>query len=289
MGYQLNGSITLSQLANHFQLEYTGKDVEIMSAAPYSQVEENALTFTKAVDRDVESSVVITDKVDPEFSHHASYIITDNPRLLFCKILGYLNDNLGFQSSIQESYVDSTVRLGENVVIEDGCHISAGVVIEHNVVIQKGTYIGKNSIIRTGTCVGGAGFGFEKDSEGIPVRFPHLGGVVIGENVEIGAINSVCCGALSDTIIGDNVKTDNLVHIAHNCSIGARTLITACAELSGGVVVGEDVWIGPNCSIIQKVKIGDGALIGIGAVVRKSVPNKGVVAGNPGKLLRVMD
>ena len=109
---------------------------------------------------------------------------------------------------------------------------------------------------------------------------------MIGDYVEIGALNSIARGTLSDTVIESGVKTDNLVHIAHNCHIGSGCLLTACAELSGGVHLGENVWIGPNSSFKQKVIIGSGSLIGLGAVVTKNVEKNCVVAGHPAKKLR---
>ena len=117
-------------------------------------------------------------------------------------------------------------------------------------------------------------------------RFPHLGNVQIGNDVEIGALNSICRGALGNTIIGSGVKTDNLVHIAHNCVIGKNSILTACTELSGGVVIGENVWMGPNCSIKEKIEIGSNSLVGIGSVVRKNVGTNCIVAGSSAKLLR---
>ena len=87
--------------------------------------------------------------------------------------------------------------------------------------------------------IGQRGFGFEREIDGKPVSFPHFGSVVIGDYVEIGALNTVVAGALSDTIIGDFVKTDDHVHIAHNVSIGDKTFITACSEISGSVSIGQ--------------------------------------------------
>jgi UDP-3-O-[3-hydroxymyristoyl] glucosamine N-acyltransferase len=175
---------------------------------------------------------------------------------------------------------------GSNVVIENGCVVGAGSIIEHNVVLHAGTRIGKNSRIRSCSSIGGDGFGFERMEDGTPLRFPHLGGVLIGNNVEIGALNSIARGTLSDTVIMDYVKTDNLVHVAHNCVIDEGCLITACAELSGGVTLGKRVWIGPNVAMMQKISVGDDALIGLGAVVTKSVQSKTIVAGNPAKVIR---
>ena len=117
----------------------------------------------------------------------------------------------------------------------------------------------------------------------------HLGGVDIGENVEIGAVNSVVRGALGNTVIQDYVKTDNLVHIAHNCFIGKGSLLTACAEISGSVTLGKNVWLGPNCSLNNKISIGDKSFIGLGAVVTKNIPPNEVWAGNPARFIKKIE
>ena len=93
-------------------------------------------------------------------------------------------------------------------------------------------------------------------------------------------------GALGNTSINDGVKTDNLVHIAHNCKIGKNSILTACSELSGGVQLGENVWLGPNSTIMEKILVGDNALIGIGSLVRKNVKPNTIVAGSPAKFIR---
>ncbi|OOF21162.1 UDP-3-O-(3-hydroxymyristoyl)glucosamine N-acyltransferase, partial [Salinivibrio sp. IB872] len=213
-------------------------------------------------------------------------IVADNPRLSFIKTLEFLSCEIGFSTWQSPPVIDPSATIGENVVIENGCVIGENTIIEHNVVLHKGTRIGKNSRIRSNCSVGGDGFGFERLKDGTPIRFIHLGGVVIGDNVEIGALNSIARGTLSDTVVNDNVKTDNLVHIAHNCIVGENSLITACAELSGGVQIGKNVWIGPNAAMMQKIRIGDNSLVGLGAVVTKPVPENTIVAGNPAKKIR---
>jgi UDP-3-O-[3-hydroxymyristoyl] glucosamine N-acyltransferase len=135
--------------------------------------------------------------------------------------------------------------------------------------------------------IGEKGFGFPFAEDGTPVELPHLASVRIADYVEIGALNTVVGGALSDTIIHSHVKTDDHVHIAHNCEIGARTVITACSEISGSVKIGERCWLSPNCSIMNKINIGDDCFIGLGAVVLKDVPSGAVMVGNPAKILRI--
>jgi UDP-3-O-[3-hydroxymyristoyl] glucosamine N-acyltransferase len=187
------------------------------------------------------------------------------------------------------AFVADDAVIGEGTVIEPGAFVDHSVVIGSNVRVCAGaairsfTEVGDNTIIRENAVIGSEGFGFERDVDGTPIRLPHLGGVQIGRNVEIGALNSVCAGTIDPTIVEDNVKTDFLIHIAHNCVIGEGAIITACAELSGSVTVGRRVWIAPNVSITEGRQIGEGATVGIGAVVIKDVEPGAVVAGNPAK------
>ena len=100
-------------------------------------------------------------------------------------------------------------------------------------MVHAGSIIGERCVIRSNTVIGAQGFGFEQDSDGTWLRFPHFGNVVIENDVEIGALNSICRGSLGNTIIRSGVKTDNLVHIAHNCIIGKNSILTACTTLGG--------------------------------------------------------
>lgn len=286
MGYKLNKTLLLSDLAAELGLPLYGLDISLDGVAPANLVSTGELTFSTSEPPRIDQIAVITDRDPSSGDPQCGYLLSENPRLDFIRALNFLAECVGFSRDRDESEIHPSVRVGKNVVIEDGCVVGEGTVIAHNVVLHSGTRIGKFCKINSGAIIGGDGFGFERMADGTPLKFPHLGGVLIGDKVEIGALNSVARGTLSDTIISDFVKTDNLVHIAHNCKIGPSSLITACAELSGGVVLGKEVWIGPNASIMQKVSIGDGALVGLGAVVTKSIPEFTVFAGNPAKKIR---
>lgn len=286
MGYKLKSKVLLSEVANKLNLEFKGVDLEVRGVAPFSDYQSGDLSFTKDLsNHKANSALVVPHDTTLEELDSTGYILSSNSRLDFIRVLSYLEEVIGFATYDFPSEIHPSARIGQNVVIEDGCKIAEGVVIEHNVVIHSGTIIGKNSRIRSCSSIGGDGFGFERMSDGVPVRFPHLGRVRIGENVELGALNSVARGSLSDTVISDYVKTDNLVHIAHNCVLKTAAFLTACAELSGGVIVGERAWIGPNVSVMQKVSIGNDSLLGLGAVIRKNVGVKEIWAGNPAKKL----
>jgi UDP-3-O-[3-hydroxymyristoyl] glucosamine N-acyltransferase len=112
---------------------------------------------------------------------------------------------------------------------------------------------------------------------------PHLGGVVLGDDVEVGSLTTVCRGTLADTILRDGCKIDDHVHIAHNIDVGEDAFVIACAEVSGGVKIGRRAWIAPNASILNQLSVGDDSVVGLGAVVVRSVPDGAVVVGNPAK------
>lgn len=287
MGYKLNRSIKLSDIASELKLPWRGIDIVVESVNTLENADASDLTFCKQVSSRLRGVAIVCPEISVEESLEGNgIIVSSNPRLDFIRALSFLERDVGFSTWTHSSDIHQTAVIGQNVVIESGCVVGENSIIEHNVVLHAGTRVGENSRIRSCSSIGGDGFGFERLEDKTPLRFPHLGGVVIGNNVEIGALNSVARGALGDTIIKENTKTDNLVHIAHNCVVGERVLITACAELSGGVVLGADTWIGPNSSIIQKINVGEGALVGLGAVVTKDVPEMCVFAGNPAKKIR---
>jgi len=107
--------------------------------------------------------------------------------------------------------------------------------------------------------------------------------VRIGRNVELGVFTAVCAGTIDPTVIEDDVKVDNMVYIAHDCVVDKGAMVIACAELSGSARVGQRSWVGPNASVIESRRIGDGAMVRIGAVVIRDVEPGAVVAGNPAK------
>lgn len=144
---------------------------------------------------------------------------------------------------------------------------------------------GSNVIIGENCSIGKDGFQYLRDGDTI-IKFPHYGDVILGDNVEVGNNTCIARGALSNTIIGNNVKIDNLVHIAHNVIIGNNTMIAASAMIGGSAKIGKDCWISPSCCIKNQLTIGDNCLIGLGAVVIKNVEHNSVMIGNPAKLLR---
>lgn len=179
-----------------------------------------------------------------------------------------------------EAKIGKDVYIGPYTVIGkaeigDNCIISAFVKIHDNVKI------GHHCFFKEGAVIGGAGFGFETDENGNRFRFPQLGKVVIGNFVEVGANSTIDRGALSDTVIGDYTKMDNLCHIAHNNVVGKNCIFTAGSIVSGSCEIGDNTWVGPNSTINNWIKVGSDSLIGIGSTVVMKVKDGTKVFGVP--------
>lgn len=214
-------------------------------------------------------------------------IISSDPKKLLVDIIKYIEGSIGFFKKYKDAVLPSTVKIGQNVVIEENVEIGEGSIIEHNVVIYSGSKIGKNCIIRSNTTVGCQSYNYYPNVSGHLIAFPALGGVNIQDDVEIGSNCSIARGLISDTLINERVKLDNLVNVAHDCVIGADSTITAGVTFCGYVTVGQRTRIAPQATIRQRLNIGSDSIVGLGAVVTKNVPNNTTVAGNPAKLLKL--
>lgn len=227
-------------------------------------------------------------------SEQITWLLVEKPRFAFMQVLKIIQEGVLVRGVISKtacidasSEIDqSTVFVGENVVIERGVKMGANVSIDHNTVIKSGTIIGNNVKVGCNCTIGGMGFGYELNEAGMYELIPHMGNVVIHDNAEVG--NSVCIdrAVLGSTIIGSHVKVDNLVHIAHGVEIAENSLIIANSMIAGSVKIGRNCWVAPSVSIIQKVSVGDNSVVGLGSVVLKDVDANTVVAGVPAKKLK---
>lgn len=257
---------------------------------------ESAKHLTALADRKF-GLCITTPKLAKEVPPNGAIAVTPFPKAAFAMCASEFYAEVknaermsAFPESAQvhgDSVVSSTALIGEGASIGAGAYIGPGVVIGEGAVIEAGVsithaLIGQGVHICAGARIGQAGFGFAESARGL-VRMPQLGRVVVKDNVEIGANSTVDRGALSDTVIGEGTKIDNLVQIGHNVSIGRNCVIAAQTGISGSCVIGDGVMMGGQVGLADHLTIGDGAMIAAGSGLMRDVPAGEKWGGSPAK------
>jgi UDP-3-O-[3-hydroxymyristoyl] glucosamine N-acyltransferase len=188
--------------------------------------------------------------------------------------------------------IESGVRVGANSVVADGVHIGRDSYlgkacrIYPNVTLYHDVHLGDRCVIHAQTVLGADGFGFAQGPQGWE-KIHQLGGVRIGDRVEIGASTTVDRGTLDHTVIGDGVIIDNLVQIAHNCRIGKNTAIAACVGLAGSSIIGDNCTLSGGVGVVGHLEICDNVHVTAMSMVTKSIANPGSYSsGTPMSLTR---
>jgi UDP-3-O-[3-hydroxymyristoyl] glucosamine N-acyltransferase len=265
------------EISNFLNLPYEGKNIDIFGVSPFNQLKSNTVSFSnnKIIEKN-ENALLIVPTDSKIIIDGPTILRSTNPRYTFAKITQFIK-------SIQSKYIhkyavvdlsaeiDINVGIGPYTVIEAGVRVLRGTEIAGHVTLKAGIEIGYDCILKSGTVVGEDGFGFGFDSDGRAIKINHSGGVLIGNNVEIGSNSIICSGTICPTKINDFVKIDDLVFIAHNCHVGYGSIIAAGAVLCGSVSIGKLCWIGPNSSIINGISIADNVTIGIGSIITKEI------------------
>jgi UDP-3-O-[3-hydroxymyristoyl] glucosamine N-acyltransferase len=212
-------------------------------------------------------------------------IVSENPYAYFARVSQLFNPLTVQAPGVHPSAtVAADARLGARVSIGAGCHVGAGVSIGEDsclypgVSIYPGTRIGARAIIHSGAVIGADGFGFAEEG-GRAVKLPQIGGVIVGDDVEIGANTTIDRGAMDDTVIGDGVKLDNQIQIGHNCRIGAHTAIAGCTGIAGSAEIGSHCVIGGAAMIRGHLSICDHAQVSAGTFISRSIRKPGVYTG----------
>lgn len=284
---ELKRHIGLDEIAEVVGGTLEGAVPTLGRVAPLNDGVNGVITFCRDSGRELncEDCAVL---VPPDYAgktNRNAVIRVRNPRLGWAHFLQWLVDESLIAPRWPESWIAPTAKLAPSAVVMGTVKIGHGVVVEPNATIFGNVEIGDRSVIRAGAVIGGTGFGYETDTDGKLFQMPHVGGVTIGADVDVGSCTCVARGVMAETVVEDGVKIDNLVHVAHNCVIKRGALVIACAELSGGVVVGEGAWVAPGVSVKQKVSIGRNSVVGLAAVVLNDVPEGTTVIGNPAKPL----
>ncbi|MCL1789758.1 MAG: hypothetical protein FWG40_00105 [Peptococcaceae bacterium] len=299
-------SLSISTILSFLETEnlthqyYGNNDLSINSFCPISELRSNAMTWIKTANSYDFSNInldltllIITDTLPKTIDVSPyNFIITDEPKVIYFEILNRYFVAPQQASGIATSAIVETHTIGRNVSIGHhsyiGAEVSIGdnVIIRNNVVIEGPTTIGSNCVIESGTVIGAQGYGYYTTPDHQIKKVPDFGGVIIGNRVEIGANVGISRGTLSNTVLEDDVKIDNLCHIGHNAHVGARTYITASSMLAGSCTLEEDTYLAPGSLIMNQITVGKKSFVGMGAAVTKSVEANKIVAGVPAKVLR---
>ncbi|OPJ58356.1 UDP-3-O-(3-hydroxymyristoyl)glucosamine N-acyltransferase [Clostridium oryzae] len=277
------------------------KDTVIYSVSSINNPEDNTLIFANVLEQEsidklkqVSNCLILLNSSKLQFFSESNCVLYVNrPRREYAKILDFiLKSQLedGEKFILKDGYYKSEgAVIGKNTTIEPFSFIDKDVIIGNNCIIKAGAkirknvIIGDNCIVKENAVIGDDGFGVERDEDGTTYKIPHLGGVRIGSNVEIGALTCICQGTIDPTVIEEYVKLDDCVFVAHNCFIGKGTVVIANAEISGSVKIGSNCWIAPNSCIRDGTTVGNNTMVGMGAVVVKNISSNSIVAGNPAR------
>lgn len=238
-----------------------------------------------------------TIKVPEELTKDNCFVFTAYPQKAYADFVQAMAANRA-EGSLQGPYkitehgyfIGENVQIGPDCKIEPLCLIGPNVTIGAHVSIGSGTRIrdtvlGDRVIVGNNAVLGTRSFTMAEDAKRYLTRIPTLGRIVIGNDVEIGALDQISAGCAGDTVIGDNVKMDTMVYIGHDCVVGKSTILSAGVIVAGYVTIGEHVRVGVNAGIRNRITVGAYSYVGMGSVATKSIAPQMAVAGNPAKYL----
>jgi UDP-3-O-[3-hydroxymyristoyl] glucosamine N-acyltransferase len=297
--------VTLGQVAARFGLVLRGDpDARVAGVATLKDARPGTISFLtnprygRYLASTAATAVVLDEATSAECPVAA--LIAANPYAAYARIAAWLHPEPPVTAGVHPSaVVDPSARVaasaavGPHAVIEAGCEIGARAAIGAGTVIGADSVVGADSrlaarvvlyrrvrigarcIVHSGVVLGADGFGIAQDRDGW-VKVPQLGGVRIGDDVEIGANTTIDRGAIDDTVIEDDVKLDNQIQIGHNVRIGAHTAIAGCVGISGSTTIGKHCMIGGMAGIAGHLEICDGvAVLGL-SMVSRSITRPGI-------------
>jgi UDP-3-O-[3-hydroxymyristoyl] glucosamine N-acyltransferase len=282
-------------LGIEYKLEGNAADLVVDNVSIPSEANSRSLIWIKPANNNAVSLEAIPAKIiicdhtlncSNEILKEKVLIRVENPKLAFIRIATALFTEKREYGIHPSASVDKNAIIGEKVYIGPNTIIGEA-VIGDNTVIAGNTYIGskvrigKNVFINAGVVIGSEGFGYSRNNEGVLEKFPHFGGVVIEDDVEIGANTCIDRGTLGNTLIKQGAKIDNLVHIAHNVVVGKNSLVIANAMVGGSTIIGDETWVAPSVNLMNGIRIGNKVTIGMSALVTKNIPDGETWAGVP--------
>lgn len=231
--------------------------------------------------------------VDPDVSYSEAMkeegktlLVVSKPRVSMAKIANQFFIECKTPGIHPSAVVDKDAKIDPSAYIGPGCVVGKAVigaetVLMANVTVYDDVTIGERCLIQAGVVIGTDGLGCSRDENGLLIKFPHLGGVIMGNDIEVGANSQIAKGSFSDTLIEDGCKMNGLCFIAHNCHLEKNVWITGDTMLCGSVYVKKNTTIFSKVVVRDQRTIGEGVTIGMGAVVTKDVPDGETWFGSP--------
>ena len=303
--------MSLRKVADLVEGELLGSgDLLVRGVAPLEQAGPEDISFavSEKYREQVRRTQAVAVLVPPGFqeSDNTSLVRVNNPYLAMAKISTLFhvvpepvmgisqqafigsNFNCGENISLYPGvYIGNNVTVGERVILHPGVVVGNGVemgddvILYANVSVLKGCRIGNRVVIHAGSVIGSDGFGYAPDGERYH-KIPQSGIVVIDDDVEIGACNAIDRATFGRTWIKQGVKTDNLVHIAHNVVVGENTVLVAQVGIAGSVTIGRNTILAGQAGVAQHLTIGNRVTVGPQSGIGKSIPDGEIVSGSPG-------
>jgi UDP-3-O-[3-hydroxymyristoyl] glucosamine N-acyltransferase len=298
-------TVTLGELAVRFGCELRGDPAAVVdSVAALSQAGPRSVTFLAnpkyvAQLSTTRAGAVILDAKSSATSP-VPVLIAANPHATYARVATLLHPEPPLQAGVHPAAfvapgasVDPSAQVSAHAYVGEGARIGARCFLGPGVVIERGAIIGDDSrfvarvfvghhvvfgrrcIVQPGAVIGGDGFGFAPE-KGTWVKVPQIGGVNVGDDVEIGANTTIDRGALGDTVIEEGVKLDNLIMIAHNVRIGAHSALAACVAIAGSSVVGKRCILGGKVGLTGHISLCDDVVVLGTSFVSHSIGKPGV-------------
>jgi UDP-3-O-[3-hydroxymyristoyl] glucosamine N-acyltransferase len=299
-------------ICNYYEEKFSNKKIFGASNIKESKIGDvtffNDLKYEHDINITKASACIVSKKLSKYLNKNTIPIISQNPLLDFYKTVIFFypdssNDNEKVTTSKNKSqFLKKNISIGKNTLIDKSASIGKDTDIGNNVIIKHNVHIGKNCkigsnviienallgdniIIKSGTVIGQTGFGFNFDKHK-RIKFPHIGRVIIENDVLIGSFCTIDRGSLTDTVIGEFTSIDNQVQIAHNVKIGNFCMIAAQSGIAGSTIIGNNVKIGGQTGISGHLSIGNNVKIGGKSGVIADIEDNQTVMGYPAKSIR---
>lgn len=308
------GALTVGEVADLVGGTLRGDDsVEVHGLAPVDQPREGQLAFlaSKKYSKHVASctapAFLVASDMESVLPPTATCVVVEDPYPAMRTLLRRFHPEDSWTAGVHSTAVigrdvevGAGVEIAAYAVIEDGAKLGDGVRIGAHVVVGRrsvvgegsrlhphvvlypDTHLGRGVIVHSGARLGAEGFGYTF-IDGEHRKIPQVGRCIVEDDVEIGANTTIDRGSLGDTRIGRGAKLDNLVQIAHNVRIGARTLMAALSGVAGSTRIGEGVWLGGQVGVINNLDVGDGVRVTVRSGVTRDVPAGETISGMPGR------